>query len=402
MDTQRRNAFNRAYSDKLFAEYRERLERRAGPVGFPLAETPLFLTPTLRDALARESRAIVKQLSAPANLDKQMTAIPDAVRAPGMDPLPNCLQIDFALVEGKNGQLEGRLVELQAFPSLYAIETLMAEAWRGTFESRPELAGPWTCFLDDSDEDGLDWMRRTILGDMEPEQTVLVDIDPDTQKTKPDFVATKTLFNVDTVCVRSIKKEGRKLYREKNGKFIPIERFYNRLVFDELEVKKVKLPFDWRDELDLTWCSHPNWYWVWSKFSLPLLDHPWVPRSRYLSDVDPKREDLSNFVLKPLFSFAGSGVVLEVTEESIERIPREERRLWLLQERFHYAEAIRAPDGAGVKAEVRVMLLRPPGESEIKPLICLTRLSRGKMLGVDYNQGLKWVGGTVALWQRER
>jgi len=400
MHSLRREPFNRAYTDALFQSYRERLERRAGPITFPLAETPLFLSPELRDALGREARAVVAQLSAPANLERQMRAIPDAVRAPGMDALPNCLQVDFALVEGKDGKLEGRLVELQAFPSLYAIETLMAEAWRETLAPLPGLGGAWTCFMGMSDHAALELMRSTILGDASPEETALVDVDPAEQKTRPDFVATKTLFDFDTVCVRDIVKRGRSLYRPRpsDGKLVPLKRFYNRLVFDELEKKEVAMPFDWRDDLDLTFCSHPNWYWVWSKFSLPLLDHPWVPKARYLADVDVANEDLSNVVLKPLFSFAGAGVVLDVTREICDKIPAEQRPYWLLQERFHYAEAIRAPDGAGVKAEVRVMLLRPPAAPELVPLICLVRLSRGKMLGVDFNQGLKWVGGSVGLW----
>lgn len=400
MFSSQRSAFNAVYSDALYSEYRARLEERAGPITFPLAETPLFLSHELRDALAREARAIVAQLSTPENLAKGMTAIPAQYAAPGMDALPSTLQVDFALVEGKDGKLEGRLVELQAFPSLYAIETLMARAWADTLSPHAGLGGEWTCFMELGDAAAVELMRRTILGDASPEETVLVDIDPQSQKTLPDFVATKELFDVDTVCVTNIKKEGNKLFRQKDGKLVPIKRFYNRLVFDELERKNVQVPFSWNDDLDLTWCSHPNWYWVWSKFSLPLLDHPWMPRARYLSDVDPAGEDLSNLVLKPLFSFSGGGVLLDVTREAIEAIPRERRHLFLVQERFHYAEAIQAPDGAGVKAEVRVMLLRPPNATELVPLICLVRLSRGKMLGVDFNQGLKWVGGTVGMWTR--
>lgn len=397
MHSPHRNPFNRAFTEELFLDYKTRLEGLCGEIAFPLAETPLFLSHSLRDALANEARAIVAQLSTPENLAKQMRAIPEGVRAPGMDVLPNCLQVDFALVEGANGKMEGRLVELQAFPSLYAIETLMAEAWSAALENTPGLGGPWSCFMGMGRDEAVDLMRRTILGDSAPEATVLVDVDPNHQKTRPDFVATKVLFDVDTVCVRDIKKEGRKLYRKKDGKLVPIDRFYNRLVFDELEKKRVEMPFAWSDDLDMTWCSHPNWYWVWSKYSLPLLEHPWVPRARYLSDVD-LAEDLSNLVLKPLFSFAGGGVVLDVTRETIDAIPIEQRPHYLLQERFHYAEAIRAPDGAGVKAEVRVMMLRPPNATELVPLICLVRLSRGKMLGVDFNQGLKWVGGTVGIW----
>jgi hypothetical protein len=184
----------------------------------------------------------------------------------------------------------------------------------------------------------------------------------------------------------------------KDGKKLPVRRIYNRMVFDELEQKGYRLPFDFRDELDVTWCSHPNWYWVWSKFSLPSLDHPAIPRARFLSELKEMPEDLSRYVLKPLFSFAGAGVVIDVTPEDLARIPEAERDRWVLQEKIVYAPAFVAPDGGPVKAEIRVMLLRPPGAQKLVPHIFLVRLSRGKMLGVDHNKGHTWVGGSVGIW----
>jgi hypothetical protein len=170
------------------------------------------------------------------------------------------------------------------------------------------------------------------------------------------------------------------------------------MVFDELEVKKAVIPFNWNEELDLTWCSHPNWYWTWSKFALPSLTHPAVPQARFLSDITELPADLTRYVLKPLFSFAGAGVVVDVTDEDIQKIPFEQRANWVLQEKITYADAIKMPDGNGVKAEVRVMLARPPNGNDLIPVICLVRLSRGKMLGVDFNKGLTWVGGSVGIW----
>jgi hypothetical protein len=172
------------------------------------------------------------------------------------------------------------------------------------------------------------------------------------------------------------------------------------MVFDELEVKRVEIPFRWTEDLDVTWCPHPNWYWVWSKYALPFLDHPAVPKARLLSQADPLPSDLSRYVLKPLFSYAGSGVVIDVTAEDVARIPAEQRQGWILQEKIDYAPAVIAPDGTEVKAEVRLMLMRPPEEKRLTPLICLVRLSRGKMLGVDQNKGLSWVGGSVGIWPR--
>lgn len=400
MDARRRQLFNAAYSDELFGRYMRLLEQRFGEFPFRVAETPLIMTHALVDELARNAREIVSQLSEPTLLAKLKKAIPARYDAPGMDPLPNCAQVDFALVEGPNGQLEGKVVELQAFPSLYALMTQMADAWGEVLGTVPGLDEDWTGLIRMDRASAMELMRRTILGSAAPEETVLVDYQPDQQKTSPDFRATQKMFGVDAVCVTRLIKKGRQLFREKEGKLLPVRRLYNRLVFDELENKGVTPPFSWTEELDLTWCSHPNWYWVWSKYSLPYVNHPAVPRARFLSELAEPPEDLSRYVLKPLFSFAGAGVRVDVTPEDIARVPDEQRSGWLLQEKIEYAPAIRMPDGNGVKAEVRVMLLRPPEAKALTPLLCLVRLSRGKMLGVDFNKGMTWVGGSVGIWPR--
>ena len=318
-----------------------------------------------------------------------------------MVELPNCVQVDFALVKGDDGQLTGRVVELQAFPSLYALIALFGEAWAEQLNQMPGLQANWSCFLDMDRPQALDLMKRTIVGDCDPSEVVLVDLEPETQKTSPDFVATRLLFGVDAVCVTKLEVEGKKVFRRKpDGTRLQVKRIYNRMVFDELEVKKAHIPFKWNDDLELTWCSHPNWYWVWSKFSLPHIDHVAVPRARYLSQIQGIPENLDRYVLKPLFSFAGAGVVIDVTRESIEKVPADQRDKWVLQDKIAYADAIRMPDGNGVKGEVRVMLLRPLGEKKLTPIIDLVRLSRGKMLGVDFNKGLTWTGGSVGMWAR--
>ncbi|WP_394850535.1 hypothetical protein LZC95_24145 [Pendulispora brunnea] len=404
MDTPRRTAFNQAFDkEDLFTRYHRWLESAVGPFPFRLAETPLFVTPELREQLVRSAEEIVGQLSKPETLGELKKAIPAKYDAPGMDPLPDCVQVDFALVEGPGGKLEGKVVELQAFPSLYALETVEADAWNEVLAKVPGLDVEWTCFVEGSRSENIDWIRRMILADNDPEEVVLVDHEPEKQKTAPDFVATKRLFDVNAICVTKLIKEGRRLYRDSGGRRIPVKRIYNRLVFDELAVKGVEPPFDWRDDLDITWCSHPNWYWTWSKYALPFVKHAAVPPTRFLSDIADLPEDLSRYVLKPLFSFAGAGVVIDVTHDVLARLGDAERKNFILQEKVDYAPAIRMPDGNGVKAEVRVMLLRRSleGPRPLVPLLFLVRTSRGKMLGVDFNKNLTWVGGTVAIWPRE-
>lgn len=396
-----RSTFNRAFSPALFDQLQQRLAARVGTTPFSIAETPLFLDPELRQALSSSAEALTDQLLVPATLAKLRGSVPARYDVPGTTALPDCVQVDFALADDGTGQIVPRLVELQAFPSLYAFETFLADAWAETLAEQPGLAGPWTCCFGDDRETALDRVRRALHGGEDPNEVVLVDYAPEKQKTVPDFVATKTLFGIDSVCVTTLEVEGRKVYRRKDGQRVQVKRIFNRMVFDELEAKNVQVPFDWREPLDVSWCSHPNWYWLWSKYALPFLDHPTVPKARLVSDVDARSLDLSRYVLKPLYSFAGTGVMVDVTLEALEALPVEERSGWLLQEKITYADAIRAPEsvgGFGVKAEVRVMMIHDPKEDRLRTILPLVRLSRGKLLGVDHNRNLSWVGASVGLW----
>lgn len=400
MHKELRSVFNRAYSDDLYARYRKILDDSIGPFPFRVAETPLFLDKRLRDHLRSAALEIVAQLSDETKLAKMRKAIPAHYDAPGMSALPDCVQVDFGLCKGRDGEIVGRVVELQAFPSLSAMEIVEADAWHAVFQDVPELRAEYTCFFSEDREDAMQLLRGCVMGPCGAEETVLVDIEPETQKTAPDFRATKKLLGIDSICVSAIKKDGRTLLRDKGGRWIPIRRIYNRLVFDELERKKIDPPWKWTDDLDISWCSHPNWYWVWSKYSLPHVDHECVPKAHYISDLKSVPGDLENWVLKPLFSFAGAGVVIDVTKEAIDAIPEERRPHYLLQRKVEYAHAIEAPDGAGVKAEVRMMLLRRGKGKPLEPLLPLVRLSRGKMLGVDQNKAAEsaWTGGAVGIW----
>jgi hypothetical protein len=401
MDPALRSAFNAAYTEGFYPAYLHRLESRLGcKIPFRIAETPFFVPPALRDGLARAANEIVAQISNPALIERMKRAIPRDLDAPGMDPLPSCTQVDFAIVRGPGGQLEGKVVELQAFPSLYALMVVQSEVMAESIATIPGLDRRWSIFFSGLDRERfVERLRRAILAGEEPEHVVLLDLDPPAQKTYPDFVATKMLTGVDAVCPTTLVREGRRLFRRVDGRLVPVRRIYNRVVFDELANKGVSLPFRYTDDLDVTWCSHPNWYWTWSKFSLPYIDHPAVPRARFVADLERVPDDLDRYVLKPLFSFAGSGVKVDPTRADLEAIPAEDRGKWLVQEKITYAPALLMPDGSGVKAEVRMMFLRAPDEDRPTLVLNLVRLSRGKMLGVDQNRDLTWVGGSVGMWE---
>ncbi len=390
-----RDLFNAQFTPEVYDFYQRELSSRLNTeFEFRLAETPLFLSDDFKAKAVASANAIVEQLSDPALIEKMKAAIPERWNTPGMDALPNLAQVDFAVVRDTNGELVPKLIELQGFPSLTALQIVQRDAWRDTLARMDGLDVDWSCWYSGYDRAGfIELARRTIVGNHDPAEVILMDIDPPRQKTSPDFAATKQLFGVDAVDPTTLTKVGNKLYRGSDE----IKRIYNRVVFDELINKRITLPFDHRDELDVEWAPHPNWYWVWSKYSLPFLDHPSVPRATFVSDLDPVPDDLSRYVLKPLFSFAGGGVNVDPTHADVDAIPEIERHAWCLQEKIEYEPALRAVDGGGVKIEIRMMFLRP--DDEPKPILAqnLVRLSRGKMLGVDFNKQFTWVGSSVGL-----
>jgi len=395
MHPQYRALFNDQIDDARYQWYQQELEERLDcDFEFRLAETPLFLTEDFERRAVEAATAIVEQLSDPQRIEQMKAAIPERWNTPGMDALPNFSQVDFAVVN-ENGTLVPKLIELQGFPSLTSFQVVQRDVWVDTLKQMSDLDRDWSCWFNGYDRDAfLELARRTIAGDHDPAEVILMDIDPPRQKTYPDFAATKKLFGVDAVDPTDLVKRGNRLFRADGT---PVRRIYNRVVFDELLKKGLELPFDYRDELDLEWAPHPNWYWVWSKYSLPFLDHPSVPRATFVSDLDGVPDDFeSRYVLKPLFSFAGGGVNVEPTRADLDAIPEADRHAWCIQEKIDYEPALQAPDG-GVKVEIRMMFLRPDDES--KPILSqnLVRLSRGKMLGVDFNKEFTWVGSSVAL-----
>jgi hypothetical protein len=301
------------------------------------------------------------------------------------------IQVDFGLVRDSAGNLQPKLVELQAFPSLYGYQTVLAQSFIDAYgldsNLRYLLSG-----LDMNSYTAL--LRRAIVGDHDPENVILMEIDPLHQKTLPDFVVTEKMLGIKPVCITSIKKEGRKLFYEDAGKRIPIHRIYNRAIVDELERKGVNLAFDFRDDLDVEWAGHPNWYFRISKYSIPYLKHPSVPNTWFLDQLPAIPDDLENYALKPLYSFAGLGVVIAPKKEDIAAVPPEKRSQYILQERLYFEPVIATPFG-GTKAEIRVMYV---WQDELVPVMTIIRTGRGLQMGVDFNKNMEWVGASAGLY----
>jgi hypothetical protein len=404
VDVKLRAIFNSNYTESVYrrvcALMEERLEEPA--FGFRLAETPLLVPPDLRAKIEVGAKEILDILQRPEMIAAGRRAVPARFHAPGDDALPQCVAIDFAIVREADGSLGPRLIELQGFPSLYAMQLLQAEIWGEVLASMPGMPRRFTPLFSGNDRAAyIDLLRRTVVADADVDEVILLDLEPEEQKTRPDFHATRRLLGVRSVDALTLRHEGRRLFAPKDGRMVPVARLFNRIVFDELEKRGVELPFAWGDELDVTWVCHPNWYWIWSKDSLTRIHHPYAPKTRYLSEIDPIPADCSDYILKPLFSFAGTGVNPDLTPEAIARIPREERAQWILQERVEYAPALVAPDGTSVKAEMRLMFLKPDDADRYTLAINMVRLSRGKIHGVDHNKGLTWVGSSVGVWPED-
>ncbi|MCA1582946.1 MAG: hypothetical protein LC796_16480 [Acidobacteria bacterium] len=391
-----RQRYNEAFSRDLYESYQERLEAECGfPIVFRLAETPVFLPPALRDEMVRSAEEIWAQLSTPENLARSREAVPPEWDVPGDDPLPLFAQADFAVVR-EGGRLAPRLIELQAFPSLYGFQFIQSRLQRGLVPADERL-GYLLSGLDDAGY--IREVGAAILAGVPPANVVLLDLDPPAQKTAVDFACTEKLWGVRAIDPRQVIKVGRELWYERDGVSTRILRIYNRVIFDELAGQKLTLPFDFREPLDVAWAGHPNWYFRWSKHALPAISHPAVPEARFLSDVAEPPADLENWVLKPLFSFAGVGVKVEVTPEDLAAVPPEHRKHTLLMRKVEYAPAIETTEGGASKVEVRVMFVWKDGRPF--PVTTLARLSQGKMMGVAFNKDRTWVGASGCLWPEE-
>ena len=401
-----REQFNASFTPQKYQAFLRRVDEACGThVEFRLSETPCFFPKALIQQMASDGQELIRQLvDNPVYLAKSDEAVPAEFKVPNEPSHPMFVQVDFGLVRDARGELQPKLVELQAFPSLYAYQPVLADAYIDVYGLtsacgfRLPASRPLKYFLSGLDTSSYrELLRRAIVGSHDPENVILMEIHPQEQKTLPDFLLTEKMLGIRTVDIVDIKKEGSHLYYEQSGKRVPIQRIYNRAIVDELERKNVKLAFDWRDDLDVEWAGHPNWYFRISKFSIPYLKHDSVPKTWFLDRLDEIPADLENYALKPLYSFAGLGVVIAPKKEDIAAIPAEKRPYYILQERMNFEPVIATPFG-GTKAEVRVMYI---WLDELTPVLTIIRTGRGLMMGVDHNKNMEWVGASAGLYLNE-
>jgi len=393
-----RKQFNASFTPDKYQTFLRRIDDACGThVQFRLSETPCFFPKSLLVRMAEDGKELIRQLvESPEYRARSNASIPAEFKVANEPAQPLFVQVDFGLVRDANGELQPKLVELQAFPSLYAYQVTLAQSYIEVFGlNRFQNGGRLQFLLSGLDEKSYrELLRRAIVGRHDPENVILMEIQPQKQKTLPDFLLTEKMLGVRTVDIEAVKKQGAQLYYERNGGRVPILRIYNRAIVDELQRKNVRLGFDWRDDLNVEWAGHPNWYFRISKFSIPYLRHQSVPKTWFLDRLERIPDDLQNYALKPLYSFAGLGVVIAPKKEDIEAIPGEKRAEYILQERLHFEPVIETPFGL-TKAEVRVMYV---WQEELKAVLTIIRMGRGLMMGVDHNRNMEWVGASAGLW----
>jgi len=392
-----RRQYNNEFTEEKYQAFiRDINSIYPGQLDFRVAETPVFIPRSFCNKVLSACEAIVDTILRPDYHQQSERALPAHLKVPNEDAHPHFIAFDFGICLGDAGELEPQLIEMQAFPTLFAWQAILPVKYAEHF-TIPE---GFSCYLNGHNKHSyLQLLRQILLADSDPENVVLLEIFPEQQKTRVDFHATQDLLGIKTVCLTELAQEGKTLYYYSEGRKIKIERIYNRLIFDDLfqqpkEVQEKGKIF--QQDLDLTWVPHPNWFYRLSKFTLPFIRHPYVPETRFLDDIDVPPTDLENYVVKPLFSFAGQGVIIDVTKEALEAI--EDPHNWILQRKVQYASVIQTP-GLPAKAEIRIFYFWEPGKERPVAVNNLARLSKGKMVGVRYNKDMDWVGGSLCFFE---
>jgi len=393
-----RKAYNEAFTQEKYKAFLEELHgAHPGQVDFRVAETPIFVPKDFKDKMLGACENIVDIIVDPSFKTLTKDAIPEGLKVPGENEHSHFIAFDFGICVNEAGEYEPQLIEMQGFPTLFAYEVLLDDVFRHHFPV-PEN---FDCYLNGyTRETYIQALKEIIIGKHNPENVVLLEIFPRKQKTRIDFYCTEEYVGIKMVDLTELIKEGKKLYYMNEGKKTEIKRIYNRVIFDDLQQQspevqeKGKIFFE---ELDVEWAPHPNWFYRISKYTLPLIRNPYVPATFYLDEVKQIPADLENYVLKPLFSFAGQGVVIDVTQADIDKV--KDPHNWILQRKVKYADAIQTPD-VPAKAEIRVFYFWKDGDPRPVATNNLGRLSKGKMIGVRYNKDKEWVGGNFCYFEK--
>jgi hypothetical protein len=393
-----REQYNNSFSEKIYSNFLNELRStHPNQLDFRVAETPVFVDKDFTNKILNACESIIDVLETEDYKLNSERAIPEQFRVKNETPFSHFIAFDFGVCINNNNELEPQLIELQGFPTLFAYQVFQNQMVHKYFT----IPNNYSCYLNNYNEETyLQLLKEIIVGNHNPENVILLEIFPEKQKTRIDFSCTQEYLKINTVCLTQLIIEGENLFYLNNGKKTAIHRIYNRIIFDELQQQpaviqeKSKFLFN---EINVEWVPHPNWFYKISKFSLPFIQHPYVPKTYFLHELKQLPNNLENYVLKPLFSFAGQGVIIDVTEKDIIAIQDPEN--WILQKKVQYANVIKTPTEFA-KAEIRIFYFWKEGEKRPVATNNLARLSKGKMIGVRYNKDKDWVGGSLALFEK--
>ncbi len=390
-----RQQFNSNFTKEKYEAYVKEIEAlHPGALDFRNAETPIFIPKEFTNKMLAACEDIIDVIVDEKFMALTERGIPKDIKIPNQKKQSQFIAFDFGICQNEAGELEPQLIEMQGFPTLFAFQAFHSELTA----KYANVPGNYSAYLNGyNKETYLQLFKEIIVGDLNPENVILLEIYPEQQKTRIDFYCTEEVLGIKTVCLTKLIADGNKLFYDNNGVKTEIKRIYNRLIFDDLQKQEgLGEIIDLTKDFDVEWVPHPNWFYRISKFTLPFIKNAYVPQTFFLNELKQVPADLENYVLKPLFSFAGMGVVIDVTQKDIDDVKDPEN--WILQRKVKYADVIETPD-VPAKAEIRLFYFWKDGWARPKAVHNLSRLSKGKMIGTRYNKDKEWVGGTVAFFE---
>lgn len=394
-----RKEYNNNFTKEKYEAFLHELNNiHPGSIEFRVAETPVFVSKDFTTKMIDACESIVDIIADPKFKELTKNAIPKHLQVSNENHHSHFIAFDFGICINEAGEYEPQLIEMQGFPTLFGYEVLVDDIFRKHFP----VPTNFSTYLGDYDRESyLKLLKEIIVGNENPENVILLEVFPHQQKTRIDFYCTQDYLGIKPVCLTELILEGNKLCYMNEGKKTPIKRIYNRVIFDDLQQQSAEVQAKGNilfEDLDVEWVPHPNWFYRISKYTIPFIHHPYVPKTYFLNEIKQMPADLENYVLKPLFSFAGQGVVIDVTQPDIDKVKDPEN--WILQRKVKYADVIETPD-IPAKAEIRMFYFWKDEAARPVATCNLARLSKGKMIGVRYNKDKAWVGGSFCYFENQ-
>lgn len=395
-----RKDFNNAFTEEKYIHFLQSLNtKHPNAIEFRVAETPIFIPVSFKNKMLDACESIVDVITEPSFKKLTENAIPKQLQVPSENGHSHFIAFDFGICINSNGEIEPQLIEMQGFPSLFAFQLLYHE----TLQQHFHIPNHFSPFLNKFNTNSyVEILKKIIIGNTAPENVILLELFPHQQKTRIDFYCTKDYIGIETVCLTELIIENRNVFYMNNNKKTPVYKIYNRIIFDELlqqpkHIQQLATPIFF-ESINATFIPHPNWFYRISKYTLPFIQHANIPETKFLNEVHSLPNDLSHYVVKPIFSFAGQGVIIDVNQENLATITDPEN--WIIQRKVDYAAIINTPN-TPAKAEIRVFYFWEEAWKRPKAVMNLARLSKGKMIGTRYNKDLDWVGGSMAYFETD-